>query len=68
MLVSLDETALKEALNRVSQFKGKTKIKSLIQDRLDKSLKLYIDELNDECHLIKKLKPKKIGKTLTKIK
>lgn len=67
MSISLDTCALKEALERISKFKGKDSMIGFVQERLDKSLKLYEYELDEECHQIKKLKPKTISNRLKNI-
>lgn len=67
MLIRLDESILLDALERVKHFKGKARMQDFVKERLDKSLKLYEYELDNECHLIKKLKPKTISKTLKNI-
>lgn len=68
MSISLDTCALKEALDRINQFKGKDSMIDFVQERLDKSLRLYEYELDKECHQIKKLKPKTISNKLKNIK
>ena len=56
--------ALKELLEVVNNFKGKTSMMDFIQDRLNASLQLYMDSLKEECDLIMELKPKTATKKL----